>query len=323
MSNLDGRADNITGISITFLVGDEVVPVPVLNSILQSTQQAIYAVGAYNTGRDRLRGEVRRQYTLAVASIHHSDLYLHLVPLTTLLIEQLPLFGTIATGLATNLLYDAAKVALLKMKDHYAGKLPAIVVTPDDTEESAQAILEHRIWQTSCQHAEAVAALGHPVRTLMRTPDGLEVEFEANPNEARRIIEQNAEMRSQVRRFRDCELISISIPGPTLRARIPAYGNSEIRCDCQIPVTTIAETRLHLHRRYAIVGAAVWDPGRHYQKRPTKIEVTTIEDVTGEVILMSVRDADVRPDENEDNDLDLFQSDGDDYTDDLQPIRES
>lgn len=311
------------GVSIEFLVGDHDVPVPELNRILDATQQAIYTVGAYDTGRTRLRGDVRRQYTLGVASSHHSDLFLHLVPITTLLYEQLPLFESvakdIALGLATNLLYDAAKVAFRKMKDHYEGKPPDIVDVADEKEESPEVILEQGLWQTSCQHAAGVAALGQSVRTSMRTPDGTVIEWEATPPAAKRIIEQNAERRSQVRRFRDCELMNISIPGPTLRARIPFFGGIEIRCESHLPVTTIAETRLRLHDKYSIVGSAVWKPGRLPQKKPTSIEVTAVEDEMGHVIFVSIPDAETQLDtDNEGQERrDLFSLEGDEDFDEV------
>lgn len=287
MSSLQNQS---AGISVDFLVGEKNVPVPVLAGILSSLQQAIYVVGAYETGRERLRGEARRRYTLAVSSAHHSDLHIALLPLIQIAAEQLSLFGQVGINVASNVLYDAAKYGFSRMKAHYQGDHPQTSIIPETPDLTPETIRDQALWQASCKHAAEVTKLGGSVRTSLRTPDGSEVMFDATPSSAARIIETEAILRGQAQKYKGCEMRKITIPGPTLHARIPTYGNAEIRCVGNIPTTMVSEANVRLYHHYTIVGTPIWARSKPSQGKQTRIEVITLEDAAGDIILASVLD---------------------------------
>lgn len=278
-------------IGVDFLIDQGAVPIPVLNSALAALQQGFYAVGAYNTGKTQLRGAQRFHYTLNVEAIRYGSLHVDLVPAVILAIQQADLFTGVIENVAANVIVEAGKFMLRRLVDHFGGKPPESIINPNEPEQSPEVLRDQALWQCACDIAAPIVKSGIPIHVSMNTHDGTIIKVEANRNRAARVLQQDAIWRGRAQKYRNCQLVGVDISGPYLRAKIPYFQDTVMRCAFEsLNPALVANSLLFGSEKYTIIGIPVWNPGRYHQAKPSKIEIITVEDSEGDIILTSVRE---------------------------------
>ncbi len=269
--------NNANPISVGFISessGGSVTSVEDLVRVLNAFQRGVYTTAGIDHQNLQLTPAQRKRYQLGIVDIHHSDLWVELLPIAVITImQQTSLFpNDVVSGLYVNAIWSVFTNTIDSMRDLFQGK------RMEERREAAYIKAYTPIAKAAIEHDQTIK-MNHI------SPNGETHTFETTQASSRAILQRAGKFYGELREFSQCTLRNIMTASSAISVKFPEYPRRLLRCEYHRSQESDIVNNLKAYDLITIVGRPIYGSDDDIASFPRKVYIDHIKNSDGRIIV--------------------------------------